>query len=382
MAAPPTADYVFEFYESAVWTEIPYWQSFTVEIGRKFQLDTYRADTCNAEFWFREVDGYLPFLKPDVPVRIYDAARLVTLFYGYIKDLQIDYGMPYDAIAGIGNADRMLINAEGAFAKLGRMSGNGYVLAADDLQSQIDTAEIETGYQIVGFDDAFTVQMGGTTINSTWGDWLARAALTLNNRILSVDDNVKMRSKYDLPTTDYNFDTVNGPLFQRYAAIDFRSLADNFYTQIIVEPETASSASAEIGAAPFRTYQVNTLNATTAQAQDFADYLLANYSSGAFQPASITATSEQQDPTTGFYLDNLGGQEPGFPDFYTQELVGYQTNVNFRSTSYPVIIEGLTISGTPDSQTFTYYLSGADLNAYLILDDDNFGKLDQNKLGY
>jgi hypothetical protein len=40
------------------------------------------------------------------------------------------------------------------------------------------------------------------------------------------------------------------------------------------------------------------------------------------------------------------------------------------------------MSATPESSTYTYYVSGADLNAYLILDNAVFGQLDNNKLGY
>ena len=40
------------------------------------------------------------------------------------------------------------------------------------------------------------------------------------------------------------------------------------------------------------------------------------------------------------------------------------------------------MSATPDSTRFTFYVSGADLNAYLILNDATFGKLDSNRLGY
>jgi len=40
------------------------------------------------------------------------------------------------------------------------------------------------------------------------------------------------------------------------------------------------------------------------------------------------------------------------------------------------------MSATPENAFFTYYVSGADLNAYLILNNATFGKLDENKLGY
>lgn len=375
----PSASYAYQFYESATWQTIPEWQGFTIQIGRQFQLDTYRADTCTADFWFQEAAGYFPKLKPDVPVRIYDATRKVVLFYGFIKDVKIDYGIPYDPGTQIGNMDRMTLEAEGAFARLGRQAGEEYVMAAGTLSAQISNAQTQSGVTITAPTDAATVQMGGTTVSTTWGDWLSRAALTLNNRIRSVGDTVEVVSKYTLPVSSMNFGNTATVVQQRYGRIDFRSLADNFYTQVIVDPEGFAAATAEQGVAPFRTYQVNTLNASTAQAKDYADYLLGNYGIGAIVPGSLVALSQQQGAE--FYLDNLG-EADGVSDWYTQKLVGYQTDVAFRLTSYPVVIEGLTISGNPDSQSFTFYVSGQDLNAYLILDDPVFGKLDENKLGY
>jgi hypothetical protein len=61
---------------------------------------------------------------------------------------------------------------------------------------------------------------------------------------------------------------------------------------------------------------------------------------------------------------------------------GVQVTVTFRGTVFTCIIEGVSITATPESSRYTFYLSGADLNAYLILDNTVFGKLNENKLGY
>jgi hypothetical protein len=176
-----------------------------------------------------------------------------------------------------------------------------------------------------------------------------------------------------------SFAIVDGPLFQRYDRIEYESLADNYYTQVIVEPEGLGEAVAQLGSKPFRTYTVNTVNASVAQAEDYADYLLANYSSLAAGLSMIGARSSNQG--TNFYLDNMG-EADGVTDFYTQSLVGYYTQVAFRTLTTDVVIEGLTISGNPDEQRFTFQFSQRDLNSYLILDDGTFGTLNNNKLGY
>jgi hypothetical protein len=62
--------------------------------------------------------------------------------------------------------------------------------------------------------------------------------------------------------------------------------------------------------------------------------------------------------------------------------VGVQTEVVFRGTTFVCVVEGVTMSATPAGARFTFYFSGADLNAYFLLDDLTRGTLDYNKLGY
>jgi hypothetical protein len=313
-------------------------------------------------------------------MRIFDDTRDVVLFQGNIKDVEIIYGMPYDSVTDIGNADRMVITLESTFAQFGRMSGNGYVMAAAKLGTQLDNAETQTNVTIVNPSDATTIDMGGQTLTGTWGDWLNRVLLTLNNR-LRQQPSLEVVSKYSIPTLTYTFASADGPLFQRYEQVTFDSLADNYYTQVTVDPEGLAEQTVQSGAAPYRTYKVETLNATTGQALDYANYLLANYDNPQLALSSITATSQQQG--TNFYLDTLGYVGSGSPPTtYTQSLVGRATLLTLRGVGYNFVIEGLTVSGDPETQRFTYYASAQDLNAYLILDDSVYGTLDNNKLGY
>jgi len=78
---------------------------------------------------------------------------------------------------------------------------------------------------------------------------------------------------------------------------------------------------------------------------------------------------------TSFKLDKMGLTQLG-------EIIGSRVSVTFRGTVYQSIVEGITVTATPESSRYTFYLSGADLNNYLVLDDAVFGKLDFNKLGY
>jgi hypothetical protein len=62
-------------------------------------------------------------------------------------------------------------------------------------------------------------------------------------------------------------------------------------------------------------------------------------------------------------------------------LPAYKTRIQFRGTTVAARIEGATMTATPEQTRVTYYLSSAESNPYFILDSDDFGILDTNKLG-
>jgi hypothetical protein len=380
------ANYVFQsFYGSPVpsYQTVQDFMAYTVKLGREHQLDAYNANTAIIEIRYYDFFNYDTTLALGTSVRIYDDARDVTLFEGRIRDVRIELGIPVrlNVLPGVdvGNADRMFITAETNFADFGRMAGDDYVMAAGTLKDQLDAATTETGITILRPNDETTTAMKGTTITGTWGDWLNKVCTTLNARLRQAAA-LRIVSKFDIAALSVAFDETSGASKQFYNGIDFDSLSDNFYNQVIVKPEgladQTSSGTPFTSGAKFRTLTLNTLNATTGQAQDFADYLRGNYETPSFEVSSITATSQQQG--TNFKLDNFGLATPTS----TSSLIGRQTTVTNRGATYPVIIEGLTVSGVPGSHTFTFYLSGVDQNAYLILDNAIFGTLDSNKLGY
>jgi hypothetical protein len=122
----------------------------------------------------------------------------------------------------------------------------------------------------------------------------------------------------------------------------------------------------------FRTLLTNTFNASTSQATDYANYLLSNYDEQGQALLSISCLAEAQST---FKLDSLVASG-------VTVYPGVQVTVTFRGTVFTCIIEGVSMTATPESSRYTFYLSGADLNAYLILDNTVFGTLDNNKLGY
>jgi hypothetical protein len=348
-------------------------QSVNISFGRQRPLDQYNANT--ASIVIRYPNGYASpnsywitgtWIKISVRWGTTDAYS--QIFTGKIADANIDYGIPY--VSSVGNADYVTLTCEGNFARLGRIQGGGYAMAADILNTQANNAGTQTGTTI-GVESGYgsNQPFPATTVNGTWGDWVNRVALTLNGRMRDEGENVTIANAYfKLPATFGNFSDVSSdPNTFTYEQIKFASYADNYYTQVTVTPESYSAATVQTGSTPYRTYQVNTLNNSTSQATDYANYLLSTYGTKSMRIESVTC--------------NLNAQAGTLP-FYGVGAVGTQLSVKFRGTTYQCVLEGGTWSGTPGQASATFYLSAQDLNNYLILDDAIYGKLDNNKLGY
>jgi hypothetical protein len=248
-------------------------------------------------------------------------------------------------------------------------------MAAGTIVSQMSAASTQTGIFLT-FDGSSS--LAATTVSTTWGDWINRVCQSTNSRIWDSYDtkNISVINPFSSYVNTVNFsDTANDSTNQVYNQINFDSLADNFYTQVTVTPESFGEATVtKVGATvPYRTYQTNTLNASTGQASDYASYLLSNYDTPRFAISSFSCMAEAQ---SSFQLDKIGGSN------ILAQSPGTQVGVTFRGTTYQCLIEGVNVSATPAGAMFTYYVSGADLNAYLILDNATFGRLDFNKLGY
>ena len=370
------------YYSTTVdgsYTQLSNLVEFNVNVGRRHQLDQY--NTATASLTFRYPTGFaspITQLVAGTFIRITGTEGGFIEYSGVISNVSVKYGIPY--AGGVGNADYLFIDCESWFASLGRMQGNGYAMASGTTLEQVLIATAQTGVQVTS--SAFTPILAATTINGTWGDWLNRTAMTINGRLIDAAPNeqIRLRSPFELYQSSVSFtDAGPGENKQVYNQINFQSLSDNFYTQVTVTPESFGAATVTKAGAttPYRTYQTNTYSSSTSQASDLAQYLLNNYGTSKFAITSISASVRAQG--SYFLLDQVGVLD-SLPGIYA--AVGAQISVVFRGSTFVCVVEGCTVTGTPEDTVYTFHLSGADLNAYLILDNPTFGKLDENRLAY
>jgi hypothetical protein len=362
---------------TGTWVELDDVQDISFSIGRQFMLDQYSAST--GSLTIRYPTGYATpntAMVPGTYVRIWGPNTTdgnYAMFHANIKDVSVAYGIPF--ASGVGQADYLNVTLEGSFAEASRMSGLNYAMAADTFANQCTAAGVESG--LVISTEPTSPAMGSSTVSGTWGDWINASLVTLNGRMADATgpNFILCNGPFNDRVCTVNFsDVANNATNQVYDQVDFGALSDNFYTQVTVDPANfAAQTVTNVGAvAPFRTYTLNSLSASTGQALDQANFLLSQYGTQKFALTSVSCLAEAQ---SSFEMDYMGLTTFGF-------VIGARVSVTFRGTVYYSIIEGVRVTATPESSRYTFYLSGADLNNYLILNDTVFGRLDNNKLGY
>jgi hypothetical protein len=353
-------------------------QQVSFNTGRQHQLDQYSAGT--ASITVRYPTGYASPNTSFVPgsfvsITMTGGGDTRQVWAGKIANITAQYGIPY--ASSIGNADYVVIQAVGGFAAFARASGNNYAMAAAIFGVQATRCNEQTLLQLdtqSGF--GYSYSFPASTISGTWGDWINSCVLTMNGRLQEYSSSVAaVNAYYQIPASYLDFSDVPadwGMTANKYNSISFEGLADNYYTQVTVDPADYAAQTVQTGTAPYRTYTVNTLNSSTGQALDMANYLLSNYQTPRLAISSITVNMQSINQSGGGYV---------LP-FYGNQAVGTAVSVKFRGTTYNCIIEGSSWSGTPGDINATFYLSSALYNNFLLLDNTIYGTLNNNRLGY
>lgn len=371
----------FEYYNGSSWVAIPNAQEISWSWGRR--TITEPKASSQAEIRGRTGTSF-PSLKVGqlVQFKIDDTVRGGTaIFGGQLVDLKINYGQ-------VANMDTYIINIEGPWARAGRYFDDFTLTAGDS------TAEAWDNYTETlpppGQDGVFTFttssivpvpiadvtsKVSAYSENTSLAQVLQLIADTEVGRIIekqlhdSLDQDIDLQLRSNLDELPINtFTDVPGDWATAYTynSLEFRALSDTFGDRVEIDPVALSVVSAGTGT---RTQRFESVDETGTQAQAHAEYVLNLLAATGEVPYSIRTQAIAQT-------------EDDLVDYFSQFINGYKVNVVFRGSTFAAIVEGGTARATPDNVTGTLFLSGQDQNAYLILDDATFGKLDENKLGF
>lgn len=355
-----------------------------IQAGRQAQIDNFSS--ARATITVRYPNGYVsPLASAVIGTEILiegersDGGYTTTLMWGVISDVVVQYGIPY--ASSVGNADYLILSVETLFAKLARTSGDGYAMASDTATNQLQDALLESGVAIAGYPGAYFASrtLAATTISGSWADWLNTMAFTFGGRITEGNDFLTITNYQPAAVnTTITLSDTGAALTAPYDALSFDSLGQNYYTEVVIDPPSVASQTASTGSAPFRNFTTQTLNSTTGQALDLANYYLGNYSTPSLALSSVHLNLNVSE------VMNFVSQVCALPAIEGSGIFGQGTQINvaFRGTTYACVIEGGALSATPEQASLTLYVSGAGLNAYLILNNATFGKLNSNRLGF
>lgn len=355
----------------STWTQLSNVQNVSGFCGRRVLQDTFEPSTMNVTL--RYPTGYaspITDLVVGTWIRVKRTGATYEYWRGRIRDVAANYGIPYSA--GVGNADYLVISAEGALAEMGRLQGNNQLVSSDLVYWLLSDVNAYTGVSIgTTFTEANSPTLGSYEVGGSYAEYLNLIATSVGATIKDGSFQVGVYTKDFNGTLPAVFsDTLNNSTNQVYDQIRFDSLASDYFTQVEVNTQDYGTIVASVGSAPYRTLRISTINSSAAQAQDLADYYLGIYSNPSFGISEISCLAEAQ---------NSMNLEFGYSWY---DLPGYRTYVNFRGQSYYMTILGTSFDATPESARYTYYLAAADLTPYFVLDSDIFGVLDQNKLSW
>lgn len=364
------------------WYTISNIQELDFTKGRRRQIDDYPIDT--GELRIGPIPSWSP--APKVGNRIlfyFDYVGLLSnqtefqTMWGRITDVKIDYGM-------VANEDRATITVDGIQADWGRAQLNGTVIAQNltDEQALIISSAAgmtigqsngrSTGAALTWTGNAFdALSLVTRTEEARFYAALSNGSATYDNPVLYWYGRDKISTSYQIYYGDGT--TAAPPIGTalKFDRIVFRSAAEEYYNTVTIssQPGTVANQTASTGATPQLALVSETNDYNATQALAHAQYLLNNYGNQTASIREISCTDREQA------TDNLNM-------VLAMGSINTNLTIGFRSTVYYGIVEGVRVTAMPGETRVTLMISPADNNAYLILDNAVYGKLDLNRLSF
>jgi len=337
---------------------------FNCSFGRQAKTDTYSSTSATLTIRYQGLPASW-VLGANVIVEI-DGYEVCN---GYITNVQYNYDF---VTAG----DTYTVSLEGYLSYFGRSVLTNFTFtqqttgdAANTIAGAISgTAKSITQIQTRSYTDTSTYS--GASQN------LITALVAMEQGRLDDQGDVLKFLGRDFTYADFNdsppiiqtyyFADDGTANYYKYDNITFSSLSNNYFTYIQIEPALFATQTAGSGN---RALTLDTYDISATQADNLADYCLAEFDQSTSAPIEISTRSSL-------------GLPAGFLALFENYRVGARTQIKFRGTEYYGVIEGYNISATPSEVRYTFYMSGFEQNNFFRLDDPVYGVLDFNNLNF
>lgn len=357
------------FHNGVTASELANVQSFTVTKGRQQIQDPFRVGTA-------VISGRVPSGLPTIEIGDgidifnYSVSPAVAVFRGEVADFRINYGATPEL-------DTWEILCDDGFASLGRAFATGSLTAGDQpftaalyLIATVAGLTISNEYPSIGSNS--TVSAFSFT-NENVFNIIQDLIFTEQGRIYPIQPGqfawVNRAAIGQLPTVCSFSDgtlTASAPVVKMQNA-EFYSQADSRFDRVIIEPQGLASQTS--GTTTGTAFERRSLDQTTTQAKNLADYVLSTLQVNRAVPYKVSTTSEVQ---SNFAVI----------DAFVKAGRGIRAQVIIRGALSNVFIEGASLTATPAQTRFSFNLVSTQAQNFLILDDPVFGVLDANRLGF
>lgn len=350
--------------------------SIEIEQGRQWTTDPY--DAARMVIQCRNLSAW-PSPNPRIGQRIKCNVTFSSLannyFIGRITDVVINYGNKT-------SMDTATITCEGALGYLARRTLTSQSLTQKNTTQQAYDATVASGVPVTAAYDAGLSIASAQTYTGNLLDLVNKLVVgTEYGRIKQYGSTTATQPsikfvRRNLIGNSWAASDVRGVAYEiLYDTIGFTSGQDNHYTQVTVQPQGLTNQVATDGS-NYYGLTVDSLDYTNGQALSHAQYLLSNFSNIDAEIASISFKLSAQQAASALERDDW------CTAFSSERQVATEVAIAFRGTTYRAITEGFRITITPDDVEFVVYFSPQDTNAYMILNNSIYGRLDYNKLGF
>lgn len=381
---PPTVNYSTTL--TGTYTTLTGIQSVSINRGRQRFVDNFAQTSCVIELIPATSYAVPLAVGQFIDVRDANTSTSPCYFAGIITDVERTYEIPYNAGTGAAPADRIRISASGCIGVFGQNSLSNYVVAPDNATTAIFLVAIDTDLYAGVLAPGAAASSGFTFTGGTLD--LINGLLRTCQYFISDIDN-KRTATYSSSLTsavhpggwgnlEFVYSDAGTVGAVKYSQLDYQSSVQNYFTQVDVVPSDLATQTATSGSGPYNTLVYNTYNVSTAKALDLANFLISAQNAAQITPFSLTSSTLIS--STCIDVAKLSTTDV-FATGSAPINLGSAVTVEFRGTTAQAQIQGIHTMFYPDYAIVQLYLS-PNLSAQFILDNDSFGVLDQNKLGF
>lgn len=338
-------------------------QEFMFTRGREKVSDQIRAG-------YGTIYGRRPDLLPainigdQVTIRIQPNGGNTFAFQFRCADLRVIYG--YTSAL-----DTWELDIEDVFAVFGRGVFGTSWTAGSSTYEAVDAVCTQYGVNLQGTDESKSDVSAQVIINENGLEVLNNLLVTEQGRfgygVLDFEDIFFFGRGWQQSLTTYDAsDDGTGTNPIRYDGLDFAGLADNYADKIVIEPAGLATQSAGIGD---YTYTAQSYSQTTGDAANLASFIKGVFDIQDQTPSRLTSITTLNTVAAAENMMRLSSPLS-------------QVKIKHRGAFYYGIVEGFTMRATLDQLEVTYNLSSPGYYPQFILNNAEFGVLDQNKLGY